>query len=91
MLRLQLQFRNGYFAKHLQPFRNCNASKCNCTTFKATQLATMQLQAMQPQADTKVVVETNICPRTPQQVGAKANADPSTSPSETRIGQSIQT
>ena len=28
---------------------------------------------------------------TPQQAGAKANADPSTSPSETRMGQSIQT
>ena len=51
-LRLQFRFRNGYFAKHLQPLRNCNASKCNCSTFKATLLATMQFQAMQPQAKT---------------------------------------
>ena len=57
---------------------------------KATQLVAMQFQAMQSQAETKVVVETNICPRTPQQAGAKANADSSKSPSETRRGPSIQ-
>ena len=90
MLRLQLRFRNGYFARRLQPFRNCNASKCIGTTFKATQLVAMQFQAMQSQAETKVVVETNICPCTPQQAGAKANADSSKSPSETRRGPSIQ-
>ena len=90
MLRLQLQFRNGYFAKHLQPLRNCNAIKCNCSTFKAARLVAMQFQAMQPQAETKVEVETNICPRTPQQVGAKANADPSTSPSETRKNKAFR-
>ena len=53
MLRLQLRFRNDCFAKHLQSFCNCNASKCNCTTFKATQLAAMQFQAMQSQAITQ--------------------------------------
>ena len=89
MLRLQLRFRNGYFAKHLQPFRNCNASKCNCSTFKATQLVAMQFQAMQ--GGNQIDGKSNICPRTPQQAGAKANADSSTSPSETRRGQSIQT
>ena len=61
-LRLQFRFRNGYFAKHLQPLRNCNASKCNCSTFKATQLATMQFQAMQSQAETRS--KTNSCPHT---------------------------
>ena len=30
MLRLQLRFRNDCFAKRLQTFRNCNASKGNC-------------------------------------------------------------
>ena len=91
MLRLQLRFCNGYFAKHLQPFRNCNASKCNCSTFKATQLVAMQFQAMQPQAETKSMATSNICPRTLQQAGAKANADSSTSPSETWMGQSMKT
>ena len=33
----------------------------------------------------------NICPRTIQQAGAKANADSSKSSSETQMGQSIQT
>ena len=63
MLQLQLQFRNDCFAKHLQSFRNCNASKCNCSTFQATQLVTMQFQAMQPQAKTTVIHHSKQVPK----------------------------